>query len=98
MIEFLKRQPTIVEPNDIHNLRQEILEVSKGNKFLLIIGDCAESFSDCSDPCIMSLKYLFYDQVCTSLEQALMTRQVVKIGRVAGQFAKPWSSAYEMGG
>jgi 3-deoxy-7-phosphoheptulonate synthase len=78
---------------EILSLREQIAEAQEGNRFLLQGGDCAESFEECCSPLITNrLKVLL--QMSLALVHGLQM-PVVRIGRFAGQYAKPRSSDLE---
>jgi 3-deoxy-7-phosphoheptulonate synthase len=81
--------PPLVTSWEIENLKQQLAEVIKGERFLLQGGDCSESFSDCESSAIASkLKILL--QMSLVLVQGGKKR-VIRLGRFAGQYAKPRS-------
>jgi 3-deoxy-7-phosphoheptulonate synthase len=85
--------PPLVTSWEILQLRREIAEAQRGERFLLQGGDCAESFADCTAPVITNrLKVLL--QMSLILVHGLQM-PVVRIGRFAGQYAKPRSSDTE---
>ena len=89
----LSRLPPIVVSGEIENLRLRLAAAQRGEAFLLQGGDCAESFADCeSDRIAKQLKVLL--QMSLVLLQA-MKRPVVRVGRFAGQYAKPRSADTE---
>jgi 3-deoxy-7-phosphoheptulonate synthase len=89
----LARLPPIVVSWEIENLRERLAAVQRGEGFLLQGGDCAESFEDCeSDRIAKQLKVLL--QMSLVLLSG-MKRPVVRIGRMAGQYAKPRSADTE---
>jgi 3-deoxy-7-phosphoheptulonate synthase len=89
----LRRLPPLVFAGEARRLRESLAEVAAGRAFLLQAGDCAESFHDPSAPTIREkLKILL--QMAAVLTYGA-TLPVVKIGRIAGQFAKPRSSPTE---
>ena len=71
------------------NLKKRLAEVSKGNGFLLQGGDCAESFAEHNADNIRDFFRIFL-QMAVVLTYAGGS-PVVKVGRIAGQFAKPRS-------
>ena len=74
-------------------LKQQLARAAAGRAFVLQGGDCAESFDECSAEIISSkLKILL--QMSVVLVHATQT-SVVRIGRIAGQYAKPRSSDTE---
>ena len=89
----LEALPPLVTSWEIHSLRQQIAEAQRGDRFLLQGGDCAESFAECSAPVITNrLKVLL--QMSLILVHGLQM-PVVRVGRFAGQYAKPRSSDTE---
>jgi 3-deoxy-7-phosphoheptulonate synthase len=89
----LRRLPPLVFAGEARRLRESLAEVAAGRAFLLQAGDCAESFHDPSAPTIREkLKILL--QMAAVLTYGA-TLPVVKVGRIAGQFAKPRSSPTE---
>ncbi|HOP22353.1 MAG TPA: 3-deoxy-7-phosphoheptulonate synthase class II [Gammaproteobacteria bacterium] len=92
-IEKLSDLPPLVTSWEIFNLKKKLAEVQDGERFLIQGGDCAESFEDCSSPIISNrLKVLL--QMSLVLIHGLK-KPVVRIGRFAGQYAKPRSSDLE---
>jgi 3-deoxy-7-phosphoheptulonate synthase len=91
--ELSKRTP-LVQPSEIRELRKNLAKVAEGKAFLLQGGDCAESFAEFSDSNLKS-----YFRVILQMTVALMYgagKPVVKVGRIAGQFAKPRSTGTEI--
>lgn len=85
--------PPLVFAGEARALRRSLGEVAAGRAFLLQAGDCAESFYDFTADSIRDkLKVIL--QMAVVLTYGAGT-PVVKVGRIAGQFAKPRSSAYE---
>jgi 3-deoxy-7-phosphoheptulonate synthase len=85
--------PPLVTSWEILSLREQIAEAQAGKRFVLQGGDCAESFEECSSPLITNrLKVLL--QMSLVLVHGLQM-PVVRIGRFAGQYAKPRSSDLE---
>ncbi|KAF7726615.1 hypothetical protein EC973_008579 [Apophysomyces ossiformis] len=94
VLNKLQRLPPMVSPQEIENLRAQLKEVALGNSFLLQGGDCAELFDYCSeDPIQNKLKVLL--QMSLVLTWGART-SVVRIARMAGQYAKPRSKPTEM--
>src|SRR5712691_2820698 len=90
----LATMPPLVFAGEARALRESLAEVAAGRAFLLQAGDCAESFHDFSAITIREkLKILL--QMAAVLTFA-STLPVVKVGRIAGQFVKPRSSATEL--
>lgn len=89
----LRRLPPLVTSWEVAMLKQQIAEAQEGRRFVLQGGDCAESFSDCESGLIANrLKVLL--QMSLVLVHGLK-KGVVRIGRFAGQYAKPRSADTE---
>lgn len=89
----LNKMPPLVIFDEIENLKKELTLVEKGEAFLLQGGDCAESFAEFSFENLQSYFNLIL-QMTVVLMYGLK-KPVVKIGRIAGQFAKPRSDDFE---
>lgn len=90
----LTQLPPLVHPNEITALKAHLRDVAQGNAFLLQGGDCAELFDYCRQgPIESKIKLLL--QMSVVLIWGL-NKRVVRIGRMAGQYAKPRSSPTEM--
>src|SRR5690349_12150711 len=89
----MSRLPPLVTSWEIENLRAWLARAARGEAFLLQGGDCAESFDDCrSEPIAAKLKILLQ----MSLVLVHGTRKpVIRVGRIAGQYAKPRSADTE---
>lgn len=89
----LSRLPPLVTTWEIESLKDELAEAARGERFVLQGGDCAESFEECESGVITAkLKILLQ----MSLVLVHGTRkQVTRIGRIAGQYAKPRSADLE---
>jgi 3-deoxy-7-phosphoheptulonate synthase len=85
--------PPLVFAGEARNLTKALGKVAAGNAFLLQGGDCAESFAEHGANNIRDFFRLFL-QMAVVLTYAAAS-PVVKIGRVAGQFAKPRTSPVE---
>src|SRR5690242_18882572 len=92
----MSRLPPLVTSWEVENLRSSLARAARGEAFVLQGGDCAESFDDCqSEPIAAKLKILLQ----MSLVLVHGARQkVVRIGRIAGQYAKPRSAGTELRG
>ena len=89
----LARLPPIVVSWEIDQLKSELASAQRGERFLLQGGDCAEGFADCdSDTIARKLKILL--QMSVVLLHGLK-KPVIRVGRIAGQFAKPRSADTE---
>src|ERR1700676_1399678 len=93
VVAELARLPPIVVSWEIENLRERLAAAQRGEGFLLQGGGCAESFAACeSDRIAKQLKVLM--QMSLVLLSG-MKKPVVRIGRMAGQYAKPRSADME---
>jgi 3-deoxy-7-phosphoheptulonate synthase len=89
----LSRLPPIVVSWEVERLREELAAAQRGERFLLQGGDCAESFEDCeSDKIAKRLKILL--QMSLVLTHGLK-KPIIRVGRMAGQYAKPRSADTE---
>ncbi len=89
----LSKLPPLVTSWEIESLKTCLAEAAQGKRFLLQGGDCAESFADCASSVIINkLKILL--QMSLVLAQGTQ-RKVIRVGRFAGQYAKPRSEANE---
>ncbi len=89
----LRSLPPLTTPGEIRALKAELADVAAGKAFLLQGGDCAESFAEFSEENLRS-----FFRVLLQMTIALMYgagSPVVKVGRIAGQFAKPRSDTTE---
>ena len=89
----LSRLPPLVTSWEIENLKRQLGDATRGERFLLQGGDCSESFEDCeSDSIAKKLKILL--QMSLVLVQGGRKR-IIRVGRFAGQYAKPRSTDTE---
>lgn len=92
-MEALGRLPPLVTSWEVEALRAQIARAQAGEAFVLQGGDCAETFDDCTSQVIVNkLKILL--QMSVVIISGLK-RPVVRIGRLAGQYAKPRSADLE---
>jgi len=93
VVAALSRLPPLVVSWEVEALREKLAQAQRGERFLLQGGDCAESFEECeSDKIAKKLKVLL--QMSLVLLQGLR-RPVIRVGRFAGQYAKPRSTDTE---
>tara|TARA_B100000282_G_scaffold53787_1_gene34813 strand:- start:4921 stop:6312 length:1392 start_codon:yes stop_codon:yes gene_type:complete len=85
--------PPLVFAGEARNLQKELAEVSFGRAFLLQGGDCAESFSEFSANKIRDTFRVILQMAAVMTYGGSLP--IVKVGRIAGQFAKPRSSDTE---
>jgi 3-deoxy-7-phosphoheptulonate synthase len=92
-ITELSSLPPLVTSWEVDALKQRIAEAARGEQFLLQGGDCSESFDDCRGSIIASnLKVLLKMSIVLIYG---CRKRVIRIGRFAGQYAKPRSSETE---
>ncbi len=94
IISQLEKLPSLVFSGETRNLKTELKDVHKGTKFILQAGNCAELFSDCHGPSIHNFLRIML-QMSMVIEYCSQ-KNVIQIGRIAGQYAKPRSSNYEI--
>lgn len=93
IVAELSRLPPIVVSWEVDALRERLAAVQRGQAFVLQGGDCAETFADCeSDQIAKKLKILL--QMSLVLLHGLK-KPIVRVGRMAGQYAKPRSADTE---
>jgi 3-deoxy-7-phosphoheptulonate synthase len=88
--------PPLVTSWEVERLRSQLAEAAAGRRFLLQGGACAESFDDCRPEVIT-------DQLKILLQMSLvltygLKRQIIRVGRFAGQYAKPRTEPHETRG
>ena len=89
----LRAMPPLVFAGEARTLRDTLARVAEGNGFLLHAGDCAESFAEFSADNIRDkLKVILQMSLVLTYSTGVPT---LKIGRIAGQFAKPRSAPTE---
>ncbi|MGV8856670.1 MAG: class II 3-deoxy-7-phosphoheptulonate synthase [Devosia sp.] len=86
--------PPLVFAGEARDLKARLAAVSRGEAFLLQGGDCAESFAEHGADHIRDFFRVFLQMAVVLTHGA--SKPVVKVGRVAGQFAKPRSSDTEI--
>jgi 3-deoxy-7-phosphoheptulonate synthase len=87
---LLESVPPITVPSEVDLLQERLAQVARGQAFLLQGGDCAETFDDNTEPHLRGV-------IRTLLQMAVVltygtSMPVVKLGRIAGQYAKPRSA------
>jgi len=93
VLSDLSKYPPLIFAGETRSLKKKISEVQKGKAFYLQGGDCAESFLELNPNTIRDTFKLLL-QMSVVLTYATNS-PVVKLGRIAGQFAKPRSSDME---
>lgn len=90
----IAKLPPLVFAGEIRELKKMLAQAVSGDAFLLQGGDCSEEFSSCTAPNIReTLKVLLQMAVILTYAGG---KPVVKVGRIAGQYAKPRSSDTEV--
>jgi 3-deoxy-7-phosphoheptulonate synthase len=93
VVAEMSRLPPTVVSWEVDDLRRQIADAQQGRRFLLQGGDCAETFADCeSGQIARKLKILL--QMSLVLLHGLK-KPVIRVGRFAGQYAKPRSADTE---
>lgn len=92
VLEELSALPPLVFAGEARNLTEKLAAVSRREAFLLQAGDCAESFDTSADSIRDRLRVILQMAVILTYYTGV---PVVKVGRIAGQFAKPRSSDTE---
>lgn len=89
----LKKFPPLVFAGEARDLKHQLADVAAGKAFLLQGGDCAESFAEHGADHIRDFFRVFLQMAIVLTHGA--SKPVVKVGRIAGQFAKPRSADTE---
>ena len=93
VLSEISQYPPLVFAGEVRALKQQLAEAAQGNGFLIQGGDCAETFAEFrANPIRDKLKILLQMSVVLTYGASC---NVVKIGRIAGQFAKPRSADTE---
>src|ERR1700676_3779978 len=92
----LRLLPPLVTSWEIMLLRSQLAEAAAGRRFVLQAGDCAERFMDCTPVRITNTLKVLLQMSLVRVVGA--NRPVIRIGRFAGQYAKPRSSNEETRG
>jgi 3-deoxy-7-phosphoheptulonate synthase len=93
VVTQLERLPPLVTSWEIEKLKFQLAEAARGERFLLQGGDCAESFEECEPNAIVNkLKILLQMSLIVAHGSK---KPVIRVGRFAGQYAKPRSSQTE---
>ncbi|MGY3204818.1 3-deoxy-7-phosphoheptulonate synthase [Streptomyces sp. TE5632] len=92
----LESAPPLVTVGEIRHLRQTLSRLTMTEALLLQLGDCAESFYECT-PRHVEQKLRVVDRLADRFGE-LTGSSVVRVGRMGGQFAKPRSQATESHG
>jgi len=94
VVSEISRLPPLAPPTEIQDLQRSLAAVASGRAFLLQAGDCAERFESCTEQGVRGkLRVILQLAILLTYGSGL---PVVKIGRIAGQFAKPRSKPHEL--
>jgi len=94
ILNQIAKLPPLVFAGEIRRLKQLLAMAAAGEAFILQGGDCAEDFANCTAPGIReTLKVILQMAVVLTYAGG---KPVIKVGRIAGQYAKPRSSDTEM--
>lgn len=89
----LQKCAPLIFAGEANSLKKELIKASKGEAFVLMGGDCAETYREFNVTNIMNTYRVLLQM--TLIFMYGLSKPVVKIGRMAGQFAKPRSDLYE---
>jgi 3-deoxy-7-phosphoheptulonate synthase len=93
LVEQISKLPPLVTSWEVLDLKSQLAEAVSGERFLLQGGDCAESFDTCDSSTIANkIKVLL--QMSLVLVHGAQKR-IVRVGRFAGQYAKPRTEEFE---
>ncbi len=94
-VKALSELPPLVFAGEARSLTEQLGSVADGHAFVLQAGDCAESFEASADSIRDKLRVILQMAIVLTYSGGM---PLVKIGRIAGQFAKPRSSPTEIQG
>src|SRR5579864_1922235 len=92
-LDDLRSLPPLVTSWEVMLLREQLAEAAAGKRFVLQGGDCAERFIDCTPRRIANTLKVLLQMSLVLVVGA--QRPVIRIGRFAGQYAKPRSDDFE---
>jgi 3-deoxy-7-phosphoheptulonate synthase len=93
VVEKLKTLPPLVTSWEVERLKEQVADAQAGKRFLLQGGDCAETLADCQPGIIASKLKILLQMSLVLIHES--KKPVVRVGRLAGQYAKPRSSPTE---
>ncbi len=93
-VNELRDLPPLITSWEVRALKRKLAEIANGEGFLLQGGDCAETFEDCRSPKIVNLLKVLLQMSFIMIHE--MGTPVTRVGRIAGQYAKPRSRDYEI--
>jgi 3-deoxy-7-phosphoheptulonate synthase len=89
----LRQKPPLIFAKECENLKRDLAKVANGDAFVIMGGDCAETFDDFDTVTIRDLYKLLLQ--IGILQTYASGKKTIKIARAAGQFAKPRSNDFE---
>jgi 3-deoxy-7-phosphoheptulonate synthase len=93
VLHELSQLPPLVTSWEVERLKSLLAQAARGDVFLLQGGDCCERFADCrSEAVVAKLKVLLNMSIVLTYG---VNRRVIRVGRFAGQYAKPRSASTE---
>ena len=93
VVSEIRSLPPLVTSFEVERLKSELAEVCDGKRLVLQGGDCAETLADCRSDIISNKLKILLQMSLVLIHGA--KRPVVRIGRIAGQYAKPRSKTTE---
>lgn len=93
MVAEISRLPPLVTSWEVDALKTQIAEAARGERFVLQGGDCAERFADCDSTTIANKLKILLQMSLVLIHGS--RKRVTRIGRFAGQYAKPRSDDFE---
>ena len=92
--ERLRELPPLVTSWEVERLKHLLADAQEGKRFLVQGGDCAETLSDCRSPVIANKLKILLQMSLVMVHEG--KRPVIRVGRFAGQYAKPRTKAVEL--
>lgn len=89
----LKSLPPLITSWEIEALKEKLAQASMGKAFLIQGGDCAETFDSCNSVKLVNMLKVMLQMSFILIHE--MGIPIIRVGRVAGQYAKPRSQNYE---
>jgi 3-deoxy-7-phosphoheptulonate synthase len=96
VVDEISKLPPLVTSWEVNELKSQLAEAARGERFLLQGGDCAESFETCDSATIANKLKILLQMSLVLVHGA--EKRVVRVGRFAGQYAKPRSEDFETRG
>ena len=93
VVEQISKCTPLIFAGEANSLKSDLVKAGKGEAFILMGGDCAETFREFNTVNIMNTYRVFLQM--TLILMYGKSLPIIKIGRIAGQFAKPRSNDYE---